>query len=363
MHQLRQRFGLLYAHNSRGDSAAAQSEFEHIERLLDSWSPADPDSATEDDLKFLASGHLALAQFCRESRQPEASNAHSDQAREFLDLLTSRDPDDMEARSDLAACCNSRGLCLAMLGKYEDALHQYRQAIAHREEVRKQQPGNELNVVYLGGVYCNMGQAEMRLKNPDAALRQLETSIDILTGSIRGCDCGCRDALDMQIAAQLGFDSPVLTALSFLKNALVCREAILGPDDLLKHTGQTTMTIQHPDGDEKTNFAIVILGESISDDPPGRLNEIRLELLQGLFTNFHPVVFDFSAVRSMDQAAIKLFRHIRSQLVGSSRWPIVIGLTEDLARATPEMRWHDDFDCQESIEDVIQNYISDHEET
>lgn len=363
-HQLRQRFGLLYAHNSRHDSAAVQTECEHIERLLDSWSPEDPDSATQDDLSVLVRGHMALAQVRRESDQPEASIAHSDMATEFLNRLVSDNPDDMEARGDLAACCNSRGLCLAALGRDEDALQQYRQAIAHREGIRKQQPGDELNVVYLGGVYCNMGQTEMQLMNPDAALRHLETSIDILTGSIRSCDCGCRDMIDMQIEAQFGIQSSVLTALSFLHNALTSREALLGPDELLKHTSQTTMTIQRSDGDEKMNFVIVIIDcESISDDPPGRLNELRLELLQGLFTNFEPAVFDFSRVRSMDQAAIKLFRHIRSQLVGSDRWPIVIGLTENLARATPEMRWHDDFDCQDSIESVIQNYISEHEET
>ncbi|MBI1321581.1 hypothetical protein GC170_00120 [bacterium] len=362
--QLRQRFGLLYAHNSRGDAAAAKTESDQIERLLDSWYPSDPDSASGGDLIILANGYMALAQVRRETDQPEASIAHSDKATEILNQLRSRAPGDMETHGDLAACCNSRGLCLSALGRKEDALHQYRQAVAHREEIRKQQPGDELNVVYLGGVYCNMGQAEMRLENPDAALRHLETSIDILTGSIQGCDCGCRDALDAQLAAQLGSAPPVRTALSFLNNALISRESILGPEALLKHTSQTTMTIERSDGHGKMDFVIVIIDcESISDDPPGRLNELRLDLLQGLFTNFHPVVFDFSRVRSMDQAAIKLFRHIRSQLVGSRRWPIVIGLTEELARATPEMRWHDDFDCQDSIEGVIQNYISEHEDT
>jgi|GEM_PF-4763264 len=352
--RINQEFRLLIDHGSRGDRAAAIQQCGVIASLLDSWKIEDLDSASDEALEFFGKSHLSISQVLRESDQAQASIDHAQRAREFWNRLANRNPDDSEAWSSLATTYNYEGMALVDLDEYETAIRVYDKVIETRRTIRAQHPENDLNVVFLGGAYCNRGIAEKHSHDPDAAMRDYETAIDILSDSIPGCDCGCRVAIEAEIAAMTRKESPMFTGLNFLRNTLNARANLLGPDAALKHIGQMIMRMSPPVVKEEFDFLYVrFVDESISDDPQGNLNELRLELIQTLFTSSHFVVLDFSAVKSMDGDAVKLLRHLRSQMIASNRWIGVVGLTPELIESTPEMKWEVDFDCFETLEHFL----------
>lgn len=352
--RINQEFRLLIEHGSRGDRAAGIEQCGVIASLLDSWKLEDLDSASDEELEFFGKSHLSISQVLRETDQAQASIDHAQRARAYWNRLANRNPDDSEAWSSLATTYNYEGMALVDLDEYEMAIRVYDKVIETRQTIRAQHPENDLNVVFLGGAYCNRGIAETHSHDPVAAMRDYETAIDILSDSIPGCDCGCRVAIEAEIAAMTRTESPMITGLNFLRNTLNARAKLLGPDAVLKHIGQMIMRMSPPVVKEEFDFLYVrFVGETIDDDPPGTLNELRLELIQTLFTSSHFVVLDFSAVKSMDRDATKLLRHLRSQMIASHRWIGVVGLKPELTESTPEMKWEEDFDCFETLEHFL----------
>lgn len=352
--RINQEFRLLIEHGSRGDRAAGIEQCGVIASLLDSWKIEDLDSASDEALEFFGKSHLSISQVLRETDQAQASIDHARLAREFWNRLANRNPDDSEAWSSLATTYNYEGMARVELGEYEAAIPLYAQTIATRQAIQSKHPENDLNTVFLGGAYCNRGIAEKHMGDNEAALSDYETAIDILSDSIPGCDCGCRVAIEAEIAAMTRTESPMFTGLNFLRNTLNARANLLGPDAALKHIGQMIMRMSPPVVKEEFDFLYVrFVDESISDDPPGTLNELRLELIQTLFASSHFAVLDFSAVKSMDRHAVKLLRHLRSQMIASNRWIGVVGLTPELTESTPEMKWEEDFDCFETLEHFL----------
>jgi len=302
---------------------------------------------------LLAAGYFDLASSFRLLRKRNEAERHYAQAEILWRRLSEEEPNNTRFLGQIAGCRNHLGLLYLDETEFAQASEQFQMALTIRKELAARFPHDELNIVYLGGAMCNLGNAAGELEDFDTAMDWLNQSINLLDQSIPGCDCGCRDML-ANMAAQLGSGpSPVLVAEQFLKNALGSRRWVL------EKSGRAERFVKlHCEDRQQHTIARVLtprlaLSEDASPEEAAAFQELRCELLDIVSCGNFRVVIDLSDVTELDARGAALLLHLRGRLIGMGEPAVLCGLSDSVLRAHPSIRWKEQFELYSTVDEAV----------
>lgn len=248
--------------------------------------------------------------FLKELGCPDEAAAELERARGVLEDLRAASLEREVVDAQLPACLNNLGLLALDGGQHAVAVTHFEAAAAYRRSRRALEPMDQDNVVYLGGTLCNHGHALRELGRTTDAVAMYQQSIDLLDRTVPGCTCGCRD-----LYARMAGEHIILTAQSFLRNALDGRAACLGQ-------GARFGLVQL--GAEGHARAVTIEPSALVEST-SRLDQLRTELLDIVTLRAGPFVLDLSRVGALNAATAELLTHLRGRVLGAGEDLVLVG--------------------------------------
>lgn len=199
---------------------------QQLDKMLDIWEASEATEQTQQEKIQSASTLQAVGIWRRQLGSLEA-------ARDTLEFASCRwsnilqsTPEDRYANTQLATCCNHFAIIDEAEAKWAAAEENYRAAAALRSHIfhhDEGMPDQAENLVYLGGVFCNLGYLYTQLKRSDDARKQFVAAIEFLKSAIKSAPVPLNDPEFQQWmdhwTKEYDQPHPMRVALSFLDNA------------------------------------------------------------------------------------------------------------------------------------------------
>ena len=220
---------------ARGDRPGVARACERTAALLREIETGSPDRPTR---RQAARAYFDIGVWYRDLGDAAAARRALEESKARCVELVAAGPDDYFARAQLAACHNHLGLIAAAAGDRPAAEDDYRAAVDARLDALNLFPGHEdevLNVAYLGGVCCNLGNLYADWGEPKLAVEWYDDGIFYLAAVVppdRGREAhedADASGFFMSLWEQnSGVSHPVRVARQFLANARAGRAAAAG---------------------------------------------------------------------------------------------------------------------------------------
>lgn len=209
----------------------SQGKRDEVSDLIEKLYPLlDPEPTVEKPtttLRQIARSLLAVAQLCKAIGYPNDARDLLECALCRLSEMLQAEPEDRQLKVELATCFNHLAMLeedeknFPLAEEYYTSALQLRSNVYYRDE--DSIPDEAENMVYLGGVFSNLGHFLMEQGRKDEAKGKFDTAITFLQASIKSAPVSLDDAEFQEYMQQWvrHYDQPhpMRMAVSILQNA------------------------------------------------------------------------------------------------------------------------------------------------